>query len=168
VNTVPTLDVLASWIIGDGTGTGIDLMSANARIRSSYVTHHGTGISIVRSTSGSSTATITNNTIVHHGTGVSLYRYGSGYNLSVTLENNVIAASTGTAVVDQYLGSYPTALSPAGHRSLRRLHGRAHLRRRGESACRQGLGHDGGDFLVGKLYRQVADDDLLLGQLLVG
>ncbi|MFO0744647.1 MAG: right-handed parallel beta-helix repeat-containing protein [Myxococcota bacterium] len=49
VSTSPTLDVLASWIVGDGTGIGIDLANSTARIRSSYVTHHSTGIAVVHS-----------------------------------------------------------------------------------------------------------------------
>ncbi|PKN57087.1 MAG: hypothetical protein CVU56_12675, partial [Deltaproteobacteria bacterium HGW-Deltaproteobacteria-14] len=106
VTATPGLDVLATRVIGPGTGTGVFLANSNARVRSSYVTHHATGVYSQRTTSGTSTVYVINNTIVHHTTGVQ-WVMTSYYTQYMYVQNNVIAYNTSRAVYDSG-GNYNT------------------------------------------------------------
>lgn len=112
VTASPGIDVLACTIVGRGAGTGVYLANANGTLRSSYVTHHSTGLLASRaSVAGTSTVRVVNNTFVHHATGVSIGRSSSSsYNLIVSVDNNVIANNTSAALTDTSSSSY--RLSP--------------------------------------------------------
>jgi|GEM_PF-2816905 len=106
VTTSPGMDILATRVIGSGSGTGVAFLNSNGRIRSSYVTHHSTGIHTQTSTSPSHYVYIINNTVVHHSTGIS-YSRASSYSLYVYVENNIIANNTSRAIYD--IAAYSSA-----------------------------------------------------------
>ncbi len=105
----PDVDVLASQVIGTGTGTGVYMIDSSGEIRSSYITHTSTGILVSANTSGTYNAYVINNTLVHQGTGISYNRASSSTRvLNIWVENNVIAGSTSRAITDTSSTSYST------------------------------------------------------------
>ncbi|MFO8074155.1 MAG: right-handed parallel beta-helix repeat-containing protein [Polyangia bacterium] len=92
------VDVLGTHVIGDGAGTGIRLENSNGMVRSSYITHHGTGVYLYTNESATRQAYLVNNTIVHHNNGVEFQQGYSYYYLDLWLTNNVIAGSSSYAV----------------------------------------------------------------------
>src|SRR4051812_15932612 len=67
-----------------------------------------------------------------------------------------------------HLGGQPPAVRPARRPTLRRLHGRAHLREPGGAGLRDRSPDQLGDLLVRQLGGQVAVEDRALGPLPLG
>jgi MYXO-CTERM domain-containing protein len=113
-NATNFADFLALSVIGLGSGTGIAANNSITRVRSSFITHHSTGMSFNASIVGSFSARLINNSIINQATGISLSRSFSSYNLSATIQNNLIANSTSRAIQDGN-SSYPTTVSLANN-----------------------------------------------------
>jgi hypothetical protein len=101
------VDLLGVELIGPGSGTGISLQDSNARIRSSYITHHNYGLDAYLDQVTTRTVYAVNNTFVGHTDGI---RYGrassTSYDLRMRINNNVVSANTSAAVRDYSSSSY--------------------------------------------------------------
>lgn len=97
------MEIVASSVIGTGTGYGIQLLNSAATVASSYITHTSTAIDSYRSTSGGTiTVYLINNTLVHQTTGINFRRLSSSSSYGQTLHiyNNLISESSSRAVYD--------------------------------------------------------------------
>ncbi|MCB9531151.1 MAG: PKD domain-containing protein [Myxococcales bacterium] len=96
------IDILATSIIGTGSGTGVYLLNSSADVRSSYITHTSSGIYSTSSVNGQYDLYAINNTLVYQGTGISYYRNtsSSSRTMYVYMYNNVIEQASGYAIRD--------------------------------------------------------------------
>ena len=122
VTAAPTVDVLGAWIIGTGSGTGITFENSSGQVRSSFVTHHQTGINSYVSASPAKTVYVINNTIVHQGTGISYRRTDSSYRHTIHIANNVIANSTSYAIDDTANRDYRSSVDYVTYNSFYNTH----------------------------------------------
>jgi MYXO-CTERM domain-containing protein len=109
VTTSPTVDVMAVQVIGTGTGDGIQLANSSGRVRSSYVTHHATGISATVNNASTQAVHLINNTVVHQDVGIYYQRTDSSYVFTVNVYNNLVVNSRSYALQDAATRSYYSA-----------------------------------------------------------
>jgi PKD repeat protein len=97
VSGANSVDILATWIIGDGTGYGVYTTGSHVYIRSSYITH--TDYGIYTYTTANHNAYLINNTIVYQNYGI-YYRIASSSAdyLYMYIYNNVIANNNNYAI----------------------------------------------------------------------
>lgn len=102
VTSSPDVEVLATQIVGTGSGNGVQFANAEGSVRSSYITHTSRGILVSITTNGSYQVYAVNNTIVHQATGIEYSRNtsSSSRDLDMYIYNNVIAESTTYATRD--------------------------------------------------------------------
>lgn len=101
VRSPGTVDILAATIIGTGSGTGAQFTSSSGRIRSSYLTHHVTGIRVQNTTVTTGlTFNVIHNTVVRQTNGISYGRGSSSNPLTVNIDANLVSKSSTAAVVD--------------------------------------------------------------------